>query len=304
MGAGCAHNQRMSLHPALLFLGGLVIIVAGAELLLRGATRLATLLRVPPVIIGLTVVTMGTTMPELAVGVTAALEGQSGLVVGNIAGTNVFNILVILGLSAAVRPLPLHLLSFTLDVPVMIGAALTLIVLASDGVLGRTDGSLLLIAALSYTLAMVLLSRRESAATRRDMAEAYGHESTAPTPDDALRSRWARALWYLALLGTGILVMLLGAELLVSGAVSMFDGQVTVFLPGGRRFADLYPVTPDAADVPSCEAVGVLGAVTGVIGTLMAMEAIKLVTGIGEPLLGRVLLYDGKGARFSEFDYA
>lgn len=221
MGAGCAHNQRMSLHPALLFLGGLVIIVAGAELLLRGATRLATLLRVPPVIIGLTVVTMGTTMPELAVGVTAALEGQSGLVVGNIAGTNVFNILVILGLSAAVRPLPLHLLSFTLDVPVMIGAALTLIVLASDGVLGRTDGSLLLIAALSYTLAMVLLSRRESAATRRDMAEAYGHATAAPTPDDALRSRWARVLWYLALLGTGILVMLLGAELLVSGAVSL-----------------------------------------------------------------------------------
>jgi molybdopterin/thiamine biosynthesis adenylyltransferase len=98
---------------------------------------------------------------------------------------------------------------------------------------------------------------------------------------------------------------------LVSGAVSMFDGQVTVFAPhlvgsNGKsrpRFRDLYPETPDAADLPSCEAVGVLGAVTGVIGTLMAMEAIKLVTGMGEPLLGRLLLYDGRAARFTELGY-
>ena len=90
---------------------------------------------------------------------------------------------------------------------------------------------------------------------------------------------------------------------LVSGAVSMWDGQVTVFVPGGRRFADLYPVTPDAADVPSCEAVGVLGAVTGVIGTLMAMEAIKWITGAGEVLAGRLMLYDGRAARFTELEY-
>lgn len=87
---------------------------------------------------------------------------------------------------------------------------------------------------------------------------------------------------------------------LVSGAVSMFDGQVTVFAPGGPGFADLYPDTPDEADLPSCEVVGVLGAVTGVIGTLMAMEAIKLITGLGEPLVGRLLLYDGRAARFDE----
>ncbi|MDR3474203.1 MAG: molybdopterin-synthase adenylyltransferase MoeB [Devosia sp.] len=98
---------------------------------------------------------------------------------------------------------------------------------------------------------------------------------------------------------------------LVSGAVSMFDGQVTVFAPHLSRpdgrpnpgFADLYPETPDSEDLPSCEAVGVLGAVTGVVGTLMAMEAIKLVTGIGKPLIGRLLLYDGRAARFSEVNY-
>jgi molybdopterin/thiamine biosynthesis adenylyltransferase len=90
---------------------------------------------------------------------------------------------------------------------------------------------------------------------------------------------------------------------LVSGAVSMFDGQVTVFARGGPQFSDLYPETPDEADLPSCEMVGVVGAVTGVIGTLMAMEAIKLVTGTGEPLVGRLLLYDGRAARFTELGY-
>lgn len=91
---------------------------------------------------------------------------------------------------------------------------------------------------------------------------------------------------------------------LVSGAVSMFDGQVTVFAPGGPQFTDLYPDPPDEADLPACEVVGVLGAVTGVIGTLMAMEAIKLITGVGDPLVGRLLLYDGRAARFDEMQYA
>ena len=90
---------------------------------------------------------------------------------------------------------------------------------------------------------------------------------------------------------------------LVSGAVSMFDGQVTVFAPEGPMFADLYPDSASDDDLPSCEATGILGPLTGVIGTLMAMEAIKLITGIGEPLIGRVLTYDSQGARFSEFSY-
>ena len=74
-------------------------------------------------------------------------------------------------------------------------------------------------------------------------------------------------------------------------------------LNGHRRFRDLYPDTPDAEDLPACEVVGVLGAVTGVIGTLMAMEAIKLIVGLGEPLVDRLLLYDGRDARFSELRY-
>ena len=90
---------------------------------------------------------------------------------------------------------------------------------------------------------------------------------------------------------------------LVSGAVSMFDGQLTVFAPGGPGFDALYPPEADDADLPSCEATGILGPLTGIIGTLMAMEAIKLLTGIGEPLIGRLLVFDGQGGRFSEFSY-
>jgi molybdopterin/thiamine biosynthesis adenylyltransferase len=90
---------------------------------------------------------------------------------------------------------------------------------------------------------------------------------------------------------------------LVSGAVSMFDGQVTIFAPGGPRFTDLYPLEADDADLPSCEATGILGPLTGVIGALMAMEAVKLLTGIGDPLIGRVLTYDGKNGRFAEFSF-
>jgi len=98
---------------------------------------------------------------------------------------------------------------------------------------------------------------------------------------------------------------------LVTGSVLMFDGQLTVLAPhlgpeaGGPapRFRDLYPQDPDEADMPACETVGVVGAAAGVIGSLMAMEAIKLITGTGEPLIGRLMLYDGRTAAFSEMRY-
>lgn len=89
----------------------------------------------------------------------------------------------------------------------------------------------------------------------------------------------------------------------VAGGVMMWDGQLTVYLPDRKGFGDLYPLAPVDEAAQSCEAVGVLGAVTGVIGTLMAVEAIKLITGAGEPLAGRLLLYDGRSAKFTEVEY-
>jgi len=100
-------------------------------------------------------------------------------------------------------------------------------------------------------------------------------------------------------------------RVLVGGAVSMFDGQVSVFAPHlldendspAPKFSCLYPQIPDDADLPACETSGILGTTTGIIGTLMAMEAIKIISGVGKPLLGRLLIYDGRSARFSEFKY-
>lgn len=98
---------------------------------------------------------------------------------------------------------------------------------------------------------------------------------------------------------------------LVTGAVGRFDGSLTVLKPyeagpDGRPnpgYRDLFPASPPAGAVPACAEAGIVGALTGVIGTLMAMEAIKLVTGAGEPLIGRLLLYDGLGARFETMKY-
>jgi cation:H+ antiporter len=212
----------MELHPSITFLAGLIIIIVGAELLLRGASHIATLLKIKPIIIGLTVVSVGTSMPELAVGITAATEGKGTLAVGNIAGTNIFNILFILGLSAVIRPLPLHLLSIKLDVPVMIATALVLIAMAWDGILSQAEGLALISAALIYTVALIQLSKRESTAMRHEFAEEYGADSvTLPAGIVLPKTRFNIGLWNGLLLTLGIFLTVLGAELMVTGATGI-----------------------------------------------------------------------------------
>ena len=93
-----------ALHPALVFLGGLAVVVLGAELLLKSATRIAHMLRISPIVIGLTVVAIGTSLPELAVGITAAAEGKGALAVGNVAGANIMELLLVLATAVLVLP--------------------------------------------------------------------------------------------------------------------------------------------------------------------------------------------------------
>ena len=196
----------------LLFFLGLVLVIVAAELVVRAGTRLAAMLRVSPTVIGLTVVTLGTTSPELAVGITAAVEGRGELAVGNIAGTNILNLFFILGLSALIRPLPLQLLSIKLDLPVMVAAALALIAMSLDGLLGRLDGALLLSAAVVYTAVLVRVSRRESARVRQEFSEEYG-----PAAVEA-RSGPAQGARNGVLLVAGLAITVAGADLMVSGA--------------------------------------------------------------------------------------
>ncbi len=205
----------IQLNSIILFAAGLVIMVAGAELLLRSATRLAALLGVSPIVIGLTLVSAGTTAPELAVGLAAVAEGKGPLAVGNIAGTNIFNLLLILGLSALIRPLPIRLKSIKVAVPVIIGATCALVVMAVDGLLSQTEGALLLIAAVFYTLALVRTSRRQSVAIKREFADEFSIKASVPVEPGAPRTL------NLALLFVGLGVTLLGADLLVACAVTI-----------------------------------------------------------------------------------
>jgi cation:H+ antiporter len=123
--------------------------------MVRGSARAASQLGISPIVVGLTVVSIGTSMPELAVGVVAASEGSGALAVGNIAGTNVVNMLFVLGLSALILPLAIEMRTLRFELPVMAGAAILLWVLAANGVLSRIDGLILVIGAIDYTFAVI-----------------------------------------------------------------------------------------------------------------------------------------------------
>ena len=127
----------------LLFVAGLVLLVLGAEPLVRGASSLARRFGISPLVIGLTIVAFGTSAPEMAVSVAAALAGQADIAVGNVVGSNIFNVLFILGVCALIPPLVVSRQLVRLDVPIMIGVSLLLLVLALDGSIGRMEGALL-----------------------------------------------------------------------------------------------------------------------------------------------------------------
>ena len=206
----------MDLHPSVVFLGGLVVIILGAELVLRGAAAIAAMLGIRPIVIGLTVVSVGTSMPELAVGITAVSEGMGPLAVGNIAGTNIVNILFILGLSAAIRPLPLHSQSIKFDVPVMIFTSMVLIVMAIDGVLSPSEGWVLILMSVAYLVMIIKVARKASYREKRQAQEKFSQEALVEKTKAAGLNAWF--LNSVMLVG-GIALTILGADLLVNGAV-------------------------------------------------------------------------------------
>ena len=204
----------MSLVTVLLFALGLALLIAGAELLVRGASRLAAAAGVSPLVVGLTVVALGTSAPELAVGVRSALAGQADLAVGNVVGSNILNVLLILGMAALIAPLAVAQQLVRLDVPLMIGVSLLLWALAADGALGRADGALLVLGGVLYTLFSVVQSRKESSrAVREEYAEEF-----------AVTGRQRQSHGYLALqlllIAAGLALLVLGAGWLVGGAVA------------------------------------------------------------------------------------
>lgn len=201
---------------ALLFILGLALLVVGAEQVVRGASRTATMLGISPMVIGLTIVAIGTSTPELAVGISAGLQGNGGLSVGNVAGANVFVMLFVLGLSALVRPLPLHLQVFKLELPMIVFAAALMTFLAWDGVLSRLDGFLMFASGFVYTVVLIFLTRKASQRAKKEFREEYGPQSAPLT-----KPKWKAPALYAAMLAVGIALTVLGAECLVRGAVAI-----------------------------------------------------------------------------------
>jgi len=194
---------------AVLFVIGLVLLVVGAEALVRGASRLAGSVGISPLVIGLTVVAFGTSAPELAVSVSSAFTGNADVGIGNVVGSNIFNVLLILGLAAVVAPLIVQQQLVRFDVPVMIGVSVLLLLLSLDGNIGRLDGVLLFGGILAYIAWAIITSRRETRAVQEEYAQEFGEVD-----------RTAASLAYdigRVLAGLGMLV--LGADWFVDGAV-------------------------------------------------------------------------------------
>ncbi|MBP8925454.1 MAG: calcium/sodium antiporter [Pseudomonadales bacterium] len=189
----------------LLVICGFAILVFGADLLVRGASRLAAAAGIPALVIGLTIVAFGTSAPELAVSLGSALSGSPDIALGNVVGSNIFNVLLILGLSALAAPLAVSAQLVRLDVPIMIAASILLWLLALDHRIGRIDGAVLAVLIVLYTVFQIRQGRRNNA-------------NSAGIPDGPQAGTMALNV---VLIVGGLLLLIAGSRGLVIGATSI-----------------------------------------------------------------------------------
>ena len=186
---------------------GVALLVAGADALVSGASGIARRFGIPPLIIGLTIVAIGTSMPEVTVSTTAALGGSTELALGNVVGSNIFNVLLILGLAAVILPLSVEVSLVRQEVPVMIGFSLLLVALILDGSLSAPEAGLLLALGLAYLGLLVVQARR---------AVRAGRDVEVDVPDAP--TGWLAKVPAPVLMGLGLVGLVGGAQLLVQGA--------------------------------------------------------------------------------------
>lgn len=190
--------------PWLLLVVGLGLLTLGARVMVSGGVALALRLGITPLVVGLTIMAYGTSAPELVVSAGASLRGAGSLAVGNVVGSNVCNIALILGLCALISPLGVSRQVVRREVPVLIAVSLLTPLLLLDRTLGRGDGVLLLAIVIGYTVFLVRDAKKESAAS----------DSTGP--------RVVRSVWQsIALIVAGLAFLLIGADLMVDAAVSL-----------------------------------------------------------------------------------
>lgn len=194
----------------LFLLAGILFLAAGGKLLVEGSVDLANVIGISPLVIGLTVVAFGTSTPELAVGLNSALAGQPDILVGNAVGSNIFNILVILGVAALITPLGVNQNLVKLDVPVLVVCSLLLFGLAMDGSVGLWDGLVLFLLVIVYTGYVI----RESRKARRDLQKEYEEEFGEEQEGEMSWLKW----FYIA---AGLAFLTVGSDWVVDSAVKM-----------------------------------------------------------------------------------
>ncbi|MGB8019794.1 MAG: calcium/sodium antiporter [Candidatus Nanopelagicales bacterium] len=221
----------MDLGTAGLLIGGFVVLVGGGELLVRGASRLAAAFGMSPLVVGLTVVSFATSAPELAVTLQSVADGNPDLAVGNVVGSSVANVLLILGVAAVIGTLTVKSQLVRIDVPVMVAMSVLLLGLSLDGEIGATDAGLLITCLVTYVTMVVVMGRREatrdgeagSAADQTSRAgqagsgqAGSGQHGTAPHASGQ-RESGQHAL-NAGLLVAGVAALVIGAGWLVEGA--------------------------------------------------------------------------------------
>ena len=205
--AKCARLTQLA-----AFAAGLVLLYYGAEWLVRGSARIARALGITPLVIGLTVVAFGTSAPELVVSVLASWRGESNVALGNVVGSNILNIALILGLSAVIHPLRVQSSLVAREMPVMIGSAIAIAVVGWNGTMSRIEGIVFLGVFVLYLWFVVALARRAPESVQVDYDEF--EEALKMEPGDESRQ------WDYFLVAGGLLALVVGAHLLVTAAVA------------------------------------------------------------------------------------
>ncbi len=196
----------MELMTVLLLLAGLVLLTFGADVLVKGASSLAGSLGISPLIIGLTVVAFGTSAPEMSVSVSSAFKGSAEIAVGNVVGSNIFNVLFILGVSAIAASLVVQKQLVRFDIPIMIYASFMVLLMCIDGQISRFDGLLLFAGIIAYTVFLIKEARREGV-----LVVEGGDDIAPPQP-----------LWKnIILIVVGLVMLVVGSQWLVDGAVEI-----------------------------------------------------------------------------------
>ncbi|MBE0551544.1 MAG: calcium/sodium antiporter [Ignavibacterium sp.] len=192
----------------LYLIGGLVLLFIGAEGLIRGSSNLAIKIGITPLVVGLTVVAFGTSTPELVVSLKAALLGNSTISLGNVIGSNIANIALILGVASLIRPLDVHAKVIMREIPIMIGISVLLLLLLIDGELGFIDGLIFVVGLIVYLVVNVLIARKEK---NPEIDSEF---------KEGLKSKLGITI-SIVLMIVGLGLLILGADLFVQSAVAI-----------------------------------------------------------------------------------